>query len=137
MSGINSVSQIVTLLRTQMVKKVRPASKPAGTLKSPTIKKDGKQKKLEAPGRIEELISLRVKAINPDDPKKGKKAFRIFLESVLLSELGENLVNDPGFYQMVSDIQDAMEADPQILEVINKAVADLLEGRADTETLSK
>ncbi|MCH8618703.1 hypothetical protein [Undibacterium sp. TS12] len=78
---------------------------------------------------------MRVKKIKPDDPKKGKKAFRIFLESVLLSELGENLINDPAFYQMVSDIQDTMEADPQILAVIDKAVADLLEGSADPEIL--
>ncbi|MCH8618743.1 hypothetical protein [Undibacterium sp. TS12] len=59
MSGINSVSQIVALMRTQMVKKVRPASKPTGTLKSQGLKKESKQKALEAPGKIEELISLR------------------------------------------------------------------------------
>lgn len=72
------------------------------------------------------LIAVRIKALDPDDPKRGRKAFRIFLESVLLSELGEGLINDPQFYQMVDKIQDAMECDPRIQAAIEQAVAALL-----------
>lgn len=72
------------------------------------------------------LIAVRIKALDPDDPKRGRKAFRIFLESVLLSELGESLINDPQFYQMVDKIQDAMEGDPRIQAAIEQAVAALL-----------
>lgn len=72
------------------------------------------------------LIAVRIKALDPDDPKRGRKAFRIFLESVLLSELGEGLINDPQFYQMVDKIQDTMERDPRILAAIEQAVAALL-----------
>ncbi len=72
------------------------------------------------------LITERVKALDPEDPKRGRKAFRIFLESVLLSELGEGLINDPQFYQMVDKIQDSMERDPRILAAIEQAVAALL-----------
>jgi len=72
------------------------------------------------------LITERVKALDPEDPKRGRKAFRIFLESVLLSELGEGLINDPQFYQMVDKIQDSMERDPRILAAIEQAVTALL-----------
>lgn len=135
MAEINSVSQIVALMRTQMAKKPRPASISTNVLKNQSEKKIGKKKAADAPGKIEKLIALRVKTIHPDDPKKGKKAFRIFLESVLLSELGDNLVNDPAFYQMVGDIQNAMESDPQICEVIDRAVADLLGNNTDPTAL--
>jgi len=73
------------------------------------------------------LIGRRVKAIKRDDPKRGNKVFRIFLESVLLSEFGEGLINDPGFYNMVGDIQQAMEADPELSNAIDKAIVVLLD----------
>ncbi|MFZ6756284.1 hypothetical protein ACO0K9_03625 [Undibacterium sp. Ji50W] len=126
MAGIDSINQIVALMRTQMANKVRHAGKSANAVKGEASKKKDRQKSPEGPDKIEKLVSLRIKSINPDDPKKGKKVFRIFLESVLLSELGEDLINDPIFYQMVNDIQAAMEEDPQIASLIDKAVADLL-----------
>ncbi|MFZ6659041.1 hypothetical protein [Undibacterium sp. TJN19] len=125
MAEISSVNHIVALLRNQITKKIDHSDKTSESQKN----RNGKNKEIkrsQAPSKIEDLISIRVKGLNPDDPKRGKKAFRIFLESVLLSELGENLINDPAFYQMVSDIQSTMEADPQISIVINKAVAELL-----------
>jgi len=49
------------------------------------------------------------------------------LESVLLAELGEELINDPAFYAMVDQVQRTMEASPQIEAAMVTAVARLLE----------
>ncbi|WP_374335625.1 hypothetical protein [Leeia sp.] len=55
------------------------------------------------------LRLLRPTALNPDDAQQQRKAFRIFLETLLLAELGEHLINDPAFQGMVDDIQTVME----------------------------
>ncbi|HEY5800280.1 MAG TPA: hypothetical protein VIT92_08660, partial [Burkholderiaceae bacterium] len=74
------------------------------------------------------LTRKRVQALDPDDPGRGRKAFRIFLEAVLLGEFGNGLINDPGFYQMVENVQDTMERDPAMAAAIQGATRQLLSG---------
>jgi hypothetical protein len=126
MSGIDSVQQIVAAIRAEMATRVNatePRHRPEEMRRKikPTPDKAAPQQQ-----RMGNLIGQRVKALDPDDPNRGKKAFRIFLESVLLTEFGDTLINDPAFYQMVDDVQRAMEEDPRIASAISKAVARLL-----------
>lgn len=72
------------------------------------------------------LITRRIAALNPDDQQRGRKAFRIFLESVLISELGDELINDAGFYDMISEIQIRMEDVPEIAALMLTAIEHLL-----------
>lgn len=72
------------------------------------------------------LVELRVRQISRDDPQRGRKAFRAFLEAVLLSHFGAELVNDPRFFQMVDDIQLTLEADAQCGELVASAIQQLL-----------
>ncbi|HYD79904.1 MAG TPA: hypothetical protein VEC06_08845 [Paucimonas sp.] len=72
------------------------------------------------------LIESRVTAIDRLDPERGRKAFRVFLESVILHEFGNELMNDPAFYRLVDDIQLRMEAEPKIAAMIATAVSVLL-----------
>lgn len=116
MTSISSVQQIVATIRSGMGGPV-----PAKTGRK--ARADGRGQEQTGMGR---LITERIKSLDPEDPKRGRKAFRIFLESVLLSELGEGLINDPQFYQMVDKIQDTMERDPRILAAIEQATAALL-----------
>lgn len=127
MSSIDSVQQIVATIRAEMAARVKPGERQERAAQG---RQAGKEKVGgSAQQHMGSQISQRVKALDPDDPKRGKKAFRIFLESVLLTELGENLINDPGFYQMVDEVQSSMEQDPQIAEAIGKAVAILLDAK--------
>lgn len=73
------------------------------------------------------LIELRINRIASDDPQRGRKAFRVFLEAVLLSQLGESLVNDAKFFQMVDDVQCALEADAACGAMVASAIAQLLD----------
>jgi hypothetical protein len=50
----------------------------------------------------------------------------VFLETVLLSELGSNLLNDPGFAPMVDHVQSEMEADPDLALAARHAAQVLL-----------
>ena len=57
------------------------------------------------------VVARRVRALDPADPDRPRKAVRIFLESVLLAQFGERLVNDAGFHQLVDDVQRQMAGD--------------------------
>lgn len=67
------------------------------------------------------VIARRVAAIDPDDPERRRKAFRVFLETVLLAEFGESLMNDARFYQLVEDVHRQMESEPEVAAAIEEA----------------
>jgi hypothetical protein len=119
MTSINASAQIAALIRSQ-VASLRKQSGPTGA------KKQAKQGALQEERDIAGLIAQRVLVIDPDDPQRERKAFRIFLESVLLAELGDELINDPAFYQMVEDVQLQMEGDPELASAISQAAKLLL-----------
>ncbi len=50
----------------------------------------------------------------------------MFLEVVLLTHLGEELMNDPKFYRLLDDVQGALESDPVAVELVSTAIAHLL-----------
>jgi hypothetical protein len=75
---------------------------------------------------LDTLIALRIREIGRDDPRRGRKAFRVFLEAVLLSQCGEHLINDPSFHQLVDDVQGALEGDPGTRRMVDAAVDELL-----------
>lgn len=67
------------------------------------------------------VIARRVAAIDPNDPDRRRKAFRVFLETVLLAEFGESLMNDARFYQLVEDVHRHMESEPEVAAAIEEA----------------
>ncbi len=121
MSSIGSVSQLVTVIRAQL----------AGTAAGAPAKATPGGKSAPANNRYADenlaaLIGLRVKQVARDDPQRGRKAFRIFLEAVLLAHFGEQMVNDPKFHQLLGEVQDAMEGDPACGPLVKTAIAHLL-----------
>jgi hypothetical protein len=79
-----------------------------------------------APRDLNALIASRVREVDREDPQRGRKAFRIFLEVALLSRCGEELINDPAFRQLVDDVHGALEADPGTKRLVDSAVDQLL-----------
>lgn len=124
MPDINSVQQIVATIRAEMTARINVADTHARPTQ--TRQANSKTVRRSAMQRHGSLINQRVTALDPDDPNRGRKSFRIFLESVLLVEFGEALINDPQFYQMVDEVQRTMEADPQIADAIDRAISSLL-----------
>ena len=127
-----SIQQIVNVIRQQMTNPVRPDSGTVATAMNrkpksdATADKHGEQPKIQR--RLDQLISQRMAAIPADDPDRRRKAFRLFLESVLLNELGENLLNDPGFAQLIDTVQLQMESMPETAATIQEATRLLLDG---------
>ncbi|MBV8464748.1 MAG: hypothetical protein JO218_02275 [Burkholderiales bacterium] len=124
-----SIQQIVAVIRQQMTPPVTLAGTAAAYAGQASRKPRSKTTAARQPARQEALQGLilrRVGALKQDDPDRGRKAFRVFLECVLVNELGDGLVNDPGFYQMVDDIQRDMENDARIAAAMREAIAQLL-----------
>lgn len=58
----------------------------------------------------------RLQGISRDDPERKRKAFRIFLESVLEKELGAVLQSDIKFSQVVEQVLQQIESDAELNE---------------------
>ena len=71
--------------------------------------------------QLQQLVALRVRALSPDDPQRGRKAFRLFLESVLVQAFGRDRLDDRGFDQMVDAVLQRMEGDPALHEMVHEA----------------
>lgn len=119
-SPISSVGQLVAVIQAQL-SATAPDARRAEQRARP-----GKQQSAYAPDKLGQLIEQRVRQIGRDDPQRGRKAFRVFLEAVLLSHFGEELIGDPKFHQLVEDIQSVMEADEKCKALVDSAVQQLL-----------
>jgi hypothetical protein len=126
MSGIASVGQLAAVIQAQFTARAQAAA-PGRTRRSA---------RREAQS-LTALIELRVAQIDPDDPQRGRKAFRVFLESVLLQELGGQLNADPQFHQLVDDVQRAMERDARCAPLVQDAISYLLAARPADPTTGK
>jgi hypothetical protein len=116
--SIGAVNELVSVIQGQLAAR-SPARKSAGR---PAPRSSTRY----APGQLTALIEQRVRQIGADDPQRGRKAFRVFLEAVLLSHFGEALVADPKFFQVVDEVQGGLEADPACTELVGIAIAHLL-----------
>ena len=121
MSALGPLNRLVATIATQRAQPGAPAG--AATAR----RKTHVGAHAAAPRRdLATLIALRVNEIDRDDPQRGRKAFRVFLEAVLLSHFGEQLINEPQFHQLVDGVHDALEADPQTHAMVQDAIAALL-----------
>lgn len=126
MSSIDSTSQFLSKMAAQVTALARQAPLKSGS--------DASQARARPPATgttagadRQALIVQRVRAIADDDPQRRRKAFRIFLESVLSSELGGDLINDPAFHRLIDQVQQSMEANQELLPAIDRAGGFLLD----------
>lgn len=136
MSTIGGVDQLVAAIQAQLAARMRPSAQAANAhpgAVAPKAKQAPGQagRGRYAPQNLAGLIELRINQIDRADPDRGRKAFRVFLEAVLLSHLGEKLVGDPKFFQLVDDVQNALEGDPGCAAMVDSAIKQLLAPHSD------
>ena len=122
-SSIGSVTQLVTVIRAEL--SARTGAK-AATAPGATRGRARDAGARYAGENLAALIGMRVRQIARDDPQRGRKAFTVFLEAVLVSHFGEQMVSDPQFYRVLDDVQGAMEADPACAVLVADAIEHLL-----------
>ena len=111
MDPINNIGQIAEIIRRRMAEQTtaRPGSASAPETRTGAL--GGAPQNHLA---LRSKVAQRVAALDPDDPRKREKAVRMFLESVLLTEFGDAVINDPAFYKVVQEVQMAMESDANV-----------------------
>ena len=114
MTSVGPTTQLISIIRDQLIKSSTGFSTPSNKVKKTETKEKSSQS-------LFNMTAKRIRTIDRDDPSRNRKAFKYFLESVLLGELGEEMINDPAFYQLVDQVQKTMESDSRISAQIDEA----------------
>ncbi|CAN7565745.1 hypothetical protein LJR129_004097 [Acidovorax sp. LjRoot129] len=76
---------------------------------------------------LERSLRLRMRTIAEDDPQRPRKVFRMFVESVLLKQLGPSLAMDGEFARIVDMVLQRIDEDPELRESSSLAATVLIE----------
>jgi hypothetical protein len=71
-------------------------------------------------------IVERAHAIEPTNPERERLAMRLFIEGVLLAELGERHALEPAFHAMVREVEETLYNTPAIEADLKKAAQALV-----------
>lgn len=133
---IDPSTQLAALIRAQFAAQFRAQnrSRPPGDNAEPrAVQTSRGENEVPAPpgsrpvnadseeAQIRQMVALRVRALSPDDPQRQKKAFRLFLESVLMQEFGRDRLDGKGFDQMVDAVLQRMENDAELNAALHEA----------------
>ena len=72
---------------------------------------------------LRQRVLDRVKSIDPSDPQRKNRSRRIFIESVLAWEFGEQLLSDRRLDELVEQVLDAMSSLPDIDQQLSELLA--------------
>ncbi|MBB5016835.1 uncharacterized membrane-anchored protein YjiN (DUF445 family) [Chitinivorax tropicus] len=115
-SSVGNLAAIVSIIRKQLVEDQSRQRTRRATNSSPP----------QALSRsIEQRVSSSLAAVTHDDPDRKHKGIKAFIEAVLLNELGDQLLNDPAFYQMADTITRQILASPALSDAVTTVVAHL------------
>jgi hypothetical protein len=117
---IEASQRLAALLRAQV-----PAFRDAGASQR---KATDAPSTARPPADLASVVAQRIDALSKDDPDRKRKAFRIFLESLFLQELGAELMTDPAFPDMVSAVQDQMQGDQELAAAADELSEILIAG---------
>lgn len=110
MGPIDGLNQIMRILRRQLSEKTQRKSKNTATnsLFSSYAAENKTKPSLQA---LQQKIHNRIDALEETE-KKGPKAVSIFIESILLWEFGDALIEDNQFTELAERLQHIMTKDP-------------------------
>lgn len=81
------------------------------------------------PQALATSIARRIAAIETTDPDRRAKAFRGFLEGLILHEWGPAILTDPAFPRLIARIEAQMSQREDLRALIDEAAAQLLAAR--------
>lgn len=111
MDSVNRLDQILQVIGRQMSERVSRLDTGAKTSTSAPTARAARRPSLAA---LKSKVQERLRALDPKDARRSDKARRIFLESVLVWQFGDDLLLDRGFAEIVSGVQEALQAHPEM-----------------------
>ena len=126
MDPLGGVSPVMELLRRQMSEnlgRLRYAGNfAAGNRPPPNVTGQA-----VAPS-LRQTLSRRIRSLDPDEPQFRDKAAALLVESILVSEFGEGLINDAGFRALIRDVAATLLAEPAVAADFADLLAELRTG---------
>lgn len=121
MDPVSNVGHLLEALRKQLAESPRKAA---------TGSKAGQSQGAPAAarpdiGQLQKKIGEKLQRIDSGDPKSRQKSVHVFLESVLLWEFGEQMMDDPKFYALLDEVQSSMESDHALQESLSTLISQL------------
>lgn len=123
MDPVNRLDQIMRVIGQQMSE--RAARLEAGGKPLPVA---GPTRVARRPAltALKSKVQERLKALDPEDARHPEKARRVFLESVLAWQFGDELMLERGFAEIVAGVQEALRAHPQMDARLGELLRDLV-----------
>jgi hypothetical protein len=123
--AIGPLSRTLELLRRQMAEHARQLESgsrttPGGSAGTTSRSSAGK---LDI-NALRQKVSERLEAIDATDPNAQRRRRRVFLESVLAWEFGEEALRDPGFQDLVDRLEESFATHPEVERQFRAAFGD-------------
>jgi hypothetical protein len=77
---------------------------------------------------LKQRLGERLAAVDAADPHRDRKRRRVFIESVLASEFGEAVHNDPKALELVERIEQTIQESPELERQFRTALSSYAEG---------
>jgi len=117
MDPINPLSGLTELIRRRAISET--ASSRTG--RTPSQAKASTRTLMGNRAGLEELqreISGALEGVDFSDPSARQKGVRVFVETVLVWQFGNGVLNDPGFVTLIDEVRETLEKDPSTMETL-------------------
>lgn len=124
MDALTRLNRLMETLRQQLAGSVKRTDATTGRSTASEIQSRGRP---ERPS-IQELrsrIEARLLALEAGAPDRRRRARRIFFESVLAWEFGDQLLLDSQFSRMIDNIEETVQTDPEMNQQFDELLSSL------------
>lgn len=127
LDSINRLNRVMEILRRQVAE---DASRPgaAGRPHAPATAEGSQRPERPTVAQLRQRVLERVRAIDPDDPRRPGKARRVFLESVLAWEFGDAILQDHRFDDLLTHIEQGFASVPEMAGQLDELLSALQAG---------
>lgn len=113
MSRIDSLSQVMETLRRQLAESAKRLDRGTKASAKGGASSTSKPTSRVSAQDLQKRVRERLQALDQGNGYQ-QRATRVFLESVLTWEFGDDLVHDTRFSEMLNEINQTLEADPDL-----------------------
>jgi hypothetical protein len=115
MDPIKGINQIAQILRRKMAERDSAQVKPGSGIDSAAGSASLGRGSKARPDEVKRKIGERIRAL-PEKERKSPKAARIFVETVIAWEFGEQLLQEPQFTDLSKEVVDALTGNSAVWE---------------------
>lgn len=126
MDPINSINQLMAILKRQMTERGEPSARNTGPSNTSTTQNDARRSTTKpGPEEIQRRIGQRLRNLEPGE-RLGNRGTQVFIESVLAWEFGDDVLADPGFGELVASVREILVDDPDLQKSMQRLVEQLM-----------